>query len=126
MIYKLAFLSFDLTLRIVRHSSIYVFCVVLSSFQRLSSSTLFNGPLTHEFTKSAHVNDVEWLKFNIFVVFILSLLLFLRPKRFTIDMTAVACARIHPCANPGYPQQYTEYILLEGSCHITSTRSQRA
>ena len=41
--------------------------------------------------------------------------------RFATYMTAVACVGIHPYVHPGYPQQFTEYILLEGdsSCHVT-------
>jgi hypothetical protein len=44
-----------------------------------------------------------------------------RPEQSTTDMTPFGCDPLHPYANPGYPQQFTEYILLEGdsSCHVT-------
>ena len=44
-----------------------------------------------------------------------------RPEQSTTDMTPFGCDPLHPYANPGHPQQFTEYILLEGdsSCHVT-------
>ena len=87
--------------------SFYVFYVILSLSQRLSqrhsSKTLMHT------TGSAHVNDVDIVKYKRNIVIIIVFLgmirvLSNRPQ----TMTPFGCDPLHPYANPGYPQQFTE------------------
>ena len=100
--------------------SFCVFYVILSLSQRLSQ--LHSSQTLMHTTGSAHVNDVDIVKYKRNIVIIIVFLgmirvLSNRPQ----TMTPFGCDPLHPYANPGYPQQFTEYILLEGdsSCHVT-------
>ena len=77
--------------------------------QRLSSTVHFSTcKLPVRLIKVQYIFGVHPIKFP-------------SPMRFTTYMTAVACAGTHAYIHPGYPQQITVYILLEGdsSCHVT-------
>ena len=86
--------------------SVRLFYVVLSLSQALSSTTLFNDPLSLDFSRSAHFkkmwkSELYYVHNNVMITSIISKVHDKRPRRMTTDMTAVECDQLHHTANPG-------------------------